>query len=65
MDLDLAIKQYIKEYFEAKMSPERQKARVFNTIPALIIRDEELESFIDSLWDYIQKLNHNNKDGIK
>jgi hypothetical protein len=48
--MDLEIKQHIRDFFEGKMQAEREKARIFNTIPALIIRDVELEHFINELW---------------
>jgi hypothetical protein len=58
-NLNLEIKQHIRDFFDAKMQPEREKARFFNVIPGLIIKDEELEFFINELWFYIQdKMHH-------
>ena len=45
--MDLEIKQHIRDFFDGKTQPEREKARMFNTIPALIIRDVEMEHFIN------------------
>jgi hypothetical protein len=56
--MDLEIKQHIRDFFEGKMQPEIEKARIFNTIPALIIRDVELEHFINELWFFLQDKTH-------
>ena len=56
--MDLEIKQHIRDFFEGKMQPEIEKARYFNVIPALIIRQEEMEPFINELWFYLQDKTH-------
>ena len=56
--MDLEIKQHIRDFFDGRIQAEREKARIFNTIPALIIRDVELEHFINELWFFLQDKTH-------
>jgi hypothetical protein len=52
--LDIHIKQYIRDYLNGKMQEQRQLSRVYRTVPAIIIRDDELETFIDEFWIHLQ-----------
>lgn len=51
--LDLKYKQRIRDFIDGKMAHERQQSRVFRTTPAVIIRDDEMEQFIDDLWVHL------------
>jgi hypothetical protein len=58
--LDIHIKQYIRDYLNGKMQEQRQLSRVYRTVPAIIIRDDELETFIDEFWIHLQDSAHKN-----
>ena len=52
--MDIRIKQFIREFFTGKMN-EAKRRHGMTTVPAIIVREEELEKFIDDLWFDISK----------
>lgn len=64
-DLDINIKQYIREFLNNKMLEARGSSKHFSVSPGIIIRDTnnetEMEGFIDDLWYFISKRNLQDK----
>lgn len=53
--LDLAIKQHIRDFMVAQMNIAKHQSMPFNTLPAIIIREVEMERFIDELWVHLNR----------
>ena len=52
-DLDIRLKQYMRDHLMGMMIEEIKKARAFGWVPAIVIKDTELEQFIDRMWESI------------
>ena len=60
-DLDIELKEYIRQYFRMKMEQARGTSKHFGVSAGIIIRDvaqeADLEDFLDELWVFITKKN--------
>jgi len=53
--VELRIKAYAREFLEAKMAHSRSQSHPFGAAPAIIIREPELEPFLDALWRHLNE----------
>lgn len=51
----LQLKQIIRAFFEERMAHSRKEAIAFGFVAGIVVRDQEMEKFIDELWVHIQK----------
>jgi len=51
--LDLRIKELMRKFLDGRMKNE--KARTANMATGFVIREVELESFLDDMWLFINK----------
>lgn len=53
--LEIEYKQKIRDFCEAKMAISRREAKVYRFAPAIVVRENEMEKFIDDLWLELNK----------
>ena len=53
--LEIEKKQQIRDFVTSRMQEEKRKAMLFGAVPAIIIRESEVEKFIDDLWVHLNK----------
>lgn len=51
--LDIEIKDHIRTFINERMDHEKRTAMVFGYAPGIVIRESEVEKFIDDLWVHI------------
>lgn len=58
-DLDIKLKQYIRDHFESLMAEQIRIARVHGWVAGIIIREGyELDKFIEDLWKHLSDMNY-------
>lgn len=60
-DIDLNLKKYIREYMESLMAFARRDARAFGWVAGIIIRDGDLDKWIEDFWAFIRDEDYKTK----
>lgn len=62
-ELDIKLKQYLREFLEVKMYQARGTSKNFGVSPGIIVRDTadrvDFEMFLDEMWVFISQKNLN------
>ena len=53
--LPLEVKQYIRDFFTGQLNMSKHQHEAFGRLPAIIIKEVDMERFIDDLWVNINK----------
>jgi hypothetical protein len=61
--LDLEIKQHIREFMVAQMNTVKHRTMPLSALPAIIIKEVDMERFIDELWVHINRRKQDTNDG--
>lgn len=56
--LDLGVKDLMRQFFQGRMNMAKHQGGLA-VVPGILIREEEMEKFIDEQWIFINKDQHN------
>lgn len=58
--LDIELKQYLREFLQGEM----EESKKMTVIPqgALMVREDQTEDFLDRMWVFISKKEHEKSD---
>lgn len=60
-DLDLRIKEYIRKHLGGMMAEQVKLSRIYGWVPGIVIKESEMERWIDDLWTAIVQQDYENK----
>ena len=53
-EFDIEVKGWIRDFFNKRFGVAKSQCAPFRVVPAILIREEELERFVDDLWVHMQ-----------